>query len=414
MKRLLFIFFIAIGLSTSCVKPPVEDPDPVPTPGNVTANFDDQVFSSITSEVVIDDISLSLDAAQEDGSFFRITLPEAPLIGTYTWSVYEASSPGFYLAYFENPDAVPFVAARDNIGDFANFPNYTDTAELVIYNIDKVNKRISGSFKFTGVRFTDDTQTDVETRVFTNGSFVSLPYTSAPIIDPNATVLVKKITFTDADNTVGSITYFYSGDKLNYLIDEDGNKTNFIYQGNLLIEEDTYFGTSSTLIEKTTYDYNNSSKLITYVNVDLLSDTGSRITYSHNSNGTIDYQEYIGSQDVQDELYSSGTLTSTSRIENSTNPITQEPQIFTGGFTYDNKNNPFKNVIGYDKIYFSDSDMALNYVNNVLERTDQIDSDPPYILETLTYTYNTANYPTKIVHRGQSGEIEYTEDIIYY
>ena len=414
MKKLVFLFFIAMSLFTSCVKPPVEDPDPLPPAGNVTANFDDQVFSSTTTEVIINDISLSMDASQEDGSFFRITLPEAPLVGTYTWSVYDASSPGFYLAYFENPDAVPFVAARDNLGEFANFPSYTDTAELVIYGIDKINKRISGSFKFTGVRFTDDTQTEVETRVFTNGAFTNLPYISAPIVDPNATVLVKKITITDADNTVGTISFFYTGDKLNYSIDENGNKTNFLYQGNLLVEEATYLGTSSTLIEKTTYAYNNSSKLITYVNVDLLTDTGSRITYSYNSNGTIGYQEYIGTQDAQGELISSGTITTTSIIENATNPITQEPQIFTGGFTFDNKNNPFKNVIGYDKIYFSDSDMPLNFVNNILEHTDQIDSDPPYVLETLTYTYNTANYPTKIVHRGQSGEIEYTEDIIYY
>jgi Family of unknown function (DUF6252) len=414
MKKLIFLFFIAIGLSTSCVKPPVEDPDPVPAPGNVTANFDDQVFSSATSQVVIDDVSMTLKASQEDGSYFKITLPEAPLIGTYTWSVYEASSPGFYMAYYENADAVPFVAARDNLGEFANFPAYTDTAQLVINAIDTTNKRVYGTFQFTGVRFTDDTHTAVETRVFTNGSLNSLPYTTAPVVDPNATVLVKKITITDADNTVGSITYFYSGDKLNYSIDEDGNKTNFLYQGNLLMEEDTYVGTSTTLMEKTTYAYNNSSKLITYVNVDMLADTGSRITYTHNSNGTIDYQEYIGNQDVQDELYSSGTLTSTSHIENATNPITQEPQVFTGGFTFDTKNNPFKNIIGFDKIYFADSDMALNFANNVLEHTDQIDSDAPYVLETLTYTYNTSNYPTQIVHRGQSGEIEYTEDIIYY
>ena len=407
MKKILCLLLITLGLFGSCVPVPEENPDPIPAPGNLTADFDSQTFVSTSETVVINDVSMSIKAEnEENGSYFKITLPENPIVGTYTWEQ------GFTLKYFDGigPDA--FVAARDDIGTFANFPNYTDTAQLVVLSIDKVNKRISGTFKFTGVRFTDDTHTAVETKVFTNGFFQNLAYTA---VNPNATILVKKITETDADNTVWATEYFYTDDnKLDYTIDGDGNRTNYIYNSaDLLIEEITYLGTSTTVIERSTYAYNASSKLETYVNVDS-DDVGTRITYDHNSDQTISYQEYSGDSSSQDVLGSNGTLSITRHIENYTDPFTMESQVFTGEFTFDSKNNPFKNVIGYDKVYFADADMSLNYANNVLQHTDQIDADPSYILETMTYTYNLGNYPTQIVHRGGTGDIEYTEDIIYY
>ncbi len=406
MKKILCLLLITIGLFQSCVPVPEEDPDVLAAPGNLSADFDGQTFVSTTETVIIDAVSMSIKAKNEvNGSYFKITLPENPIVGTYTWAE------GFTLKYFDGigPDA--FVAAKDDSGTFANFPNYTDTAQLVILGIDKVNKRISGTFKFTGVRFTDVTHTAVETKVFTNGFFQNLAYTA---VNPNATVLVKKITDTDADTTVESMEYFYTDDnKLDYTIDGYGNRTNYTYNSaDLLIEEITYVGTSATIIEKSTYAYNASSKLETYVNI--YGDVGTRITYDHNSDGTIDYQEYSGDSSSQDVLGSNGTLSITRHIENYTDPFTLESQVYTGEFTFDSKNNPFKNVIGYDKVYFADSDMALNFANNVLQHTDQIDSDPAYILETLSYTYNSANYPTQIVHRGTTGDIESTEDIVYY
>jgi len=413
MKKLLFIFFISLGLCTSCVKKPVEDEDPLPPAGNLTADFDSQVFTSTTTDVVVNSVSMTLKASRADGSFFKITLPEEPILGTYTWSVYDAGSPGFYLAYYENADAVPYVGARDDMFEFADFPAYTDTAQLVIYGIDKANKRISGSFKFTGVRFTDDTHSAVETKVFTNGRFDNLPYADAAVVNPNADLLVKKITETAANGSVSTTEYFYSGNRLNYSLDSDGKRTNYLYSGDLLAEEDVLNGT--TLIEKTTYSYNASSKLDTYVNIDIVADTGTKITYTHNAGGTISYQEYSGNSSAQEVVGSTGTLSSTRHIENSINPDTLEPQIFTGEFTFDDKNNPFKNIIGHDKIYFADSDMPLNSNNNVLTHTDQIDAEPSYILETMTYTYDpVTNYPTKIVTKNGAGNIQSTEDIIYY
>jgi hypothetical protein len=413
MKNIFLLLFVSIGLLTSCVENPEEDPEPLPPAGNVTATIGDQTFSSTSSQVVIDNISMSLKATQADGSYFKITLPESPIIGTYTWSVFDPIDEGFSLAYYENDGAVPYVAARDNIGDFAAFPSYIDTAELIIYSIDRVNKRVTGSFRFTGVRFTDDTQTAIETRLFENGQFLNLPYTTAAVVDPvNTTVRVKKITDTDADGTVSTTEYFYTGNKISYLVDSDGIRVNYFYEGDLIVREESYQGTE--LVEKVFYTYDGSSNLVTYISLDLVDDIGSRITYVHNSNGTISFQEYSGDTTTQEDLENNGTISNTRYIENGINPITSEPQVFTNTFTYDTKNNPFKNVVGYSKIYFADSFEALNFNNNLLSHSEQIDSDAPYVFETLTYTYNAGNYPTKIIHNDGSGMENYTEDIIYY
>jgi hypothetical protein len=415
MKKLLFIFFISLGLFTSCVENPEEDPDPLPPPGNVTANIGDQAFSSTSSQVVINNVSMSLKATQADGSFFKITLPESPIIGTYTWSLYDTASPGFYLAYFENEGSVPFVAERDNIGNFAAFPSYIDTAELTILGIDRANNRISGSFRFTGVRFTDDTQTAIETRAFNDGQFLNLPYSTVAVVDPvNTTVRVKKITDTDADGTVSTIEYFYNGNKIVYAIDSEGLRMNIFYDGDLIAREEWLQGT--TLVAKVFYNYENS-KLVTYQDLDLVDNIGKKITYEHNANGTISFTEFSGDITTQDEIQSTGTISNTKLVRNIIDPITLEAQVYTNTFTFDAKNSPFINIVGYDKIYFADSEESLNYLNNITTNTEQIDAEPSTLFETITYTYgsgNLANYPTTVVHNSGSGVEEYTEVIEYY
>ena len=415
MKKLLCLLLITIGLFQSCVPVPEEDPEPLPPAGNVTAEFGDQVFSSTSSQVVIDNVSMSLKAFQEDGSYFIITLPESPIVGTYTWSLYDVASPGFRLAYYENEGAVPFVAERDNIGAFAAFPSYIDTAELTIFGIDRANKRVSGSFRFTGVRFTDDTQIDIVTREFNNGEFLNLPYTTVAIIDPvNTTVRVKKIIDTDTDGTVSSIEYFYNGNKIVYAIDSEGLRMNIFYDGDLIAREEWLQGT--TMVEKIFYTYDNS-KLETYQVLNLVDNIGQKITYDHNANGTISFTEFSGDLTTQDEIESTGTISNTKLVRNVTDPIALEQQVFTSTFTFDSKNNPFKNIVGYDKIYFADSEESLNYLNNITTNTEQIDAEPATLYETIIYTYGTgnlANYPTIIVYNDGTGTELYTEVIEYY
>jgi len=384
MKKLLFIFFIASGLFVSCVENPEENPTPLPPPGNVTATFDNQNFQSVTTVTVIDAVSMSLKATDIDGSYFKITLPENPLIGTYSWDVFEAGVTGFSLEYNEGIGTESYVAARDDSGAFANFPAYTDTAQLVILEVDRVHKRVSGTFRFTGVRFTDATQTAVETIEFTNGTFYNIPYTATPVVTPENAVLVRKIvnSYPGAGIADQTAVYTYEGNKIKKEVytDSDGfvETTLYEYTGNLITKIESTDVDGLVFRETFTYDAN---KLVAYVAIDYWEETGVKETYEHNTDGSITVSRFIG--DLTSQLEADGTSTiqftggEVSSINFSTGTVKN--------YLYDNKKNPFKNVLGFDKIAFVDGESRGGISKNITQES----TGGPVPTFTLTHTYNT-------------------------
>lgn len=384
MKKLLFIFFIASGLFVSCVENPEENPTPLPPPGNLTATFEDQSFQSITTVTVIDAVSMSLKATDIDGSYFKITLPENPLIGTYSWDVFEAGVTGFSLEYNEGIGTESYVAARDDAGTFANFPTYTDTAQLVILEVDKVNKRVSGTFRFTGVRFTDDTQTAVETIEFTNGAFYNIPYTTTPVVTPENAVLVRKIvnSYPGAGIADQTAVYTYEGNKIKKEVytDSEGfvETTLYEYTGNLItkIESTDIDG----LVFRETFAYEDN-KLVAYVAIDYWEETGVKETYEYDADGSITVSRFTG--DLTSQLEADGTS-----VIQFTNGEVSSINFSTGAvknYLYDNKKNPFKNVLGFDKIAFVDGESAGGISRNLTQES----AGGPLPTFTLTHTYNT-------------------------
>ncbi|MBK8600325.1 MAG: hypothetical protein IPN80_06970 [Flavobacterium sp.] len=413
MKNSLLLFFVALGLFSSCVKDPEEDPTIFPPTGNFSVDFDGQTFESSSTDVAINGSSMSLIAIKDDGSYFRIVLPQDPTVGTYNWDILAENSEGFSLEYYDSQEAEPYVAAKDDEGLFASFQGYTDTAELVILEIDRTRKKVSGTFKFTGVRFVDEEQTTIETKIFRGGIFYDLPYATTPIVDPGSTnFLVKKSIKTDANNVISSTEYYYSGNKLNYTLDSDGTRTNYLYNENLLAQVNVFSG--GTLKEKLTYEYDSSARLVKFVKVNIITRLGEKTSFTFNSDGTISYQNYSGTNLAQEELGTSGTISSSSCIENTVNPDTSELQVLSSEFSFDTKNNPFKNVIGIDKVHFAIGDLPLNFIGNITEQTKQIDDAEPSVFETRTYLYNILNYPTKVIHSNGLGELQYSVDYIYY
>lgn len=393
----LFLLLITIGLFSSCVENPTEDPDPVPPPGNVTATFDGGGFTSTTTQAVITSNSMSIKASQEDGSYFKITLPESPIVGTYTWSVYDVGSPGFYMAYFEGPDADPYVAARDNVGEFAPFPAYVDTAQLIITWIDTVNKRIYGYFSFTGVRFTDDTQTAIETKVFSNGVINSIPYTSSPTFDPDDddNIFPQRIVYSYPGTTISdaSTVFTYEGSKIKKFIytDSDGSveTVEFTYTGNFITKKETKMNNVVKAREIFGYD---SGKLTTYISASLETSTAIREVYVHNSDGSISVSRFTG------DLTTQSTPDGTSTISFDNGEVSQIS--FSSGivksYTYDEEKNAFKNVVGFDKISFVDGE-AEGILKNVV--SESIGAVPTF---EFFYTYTPYNFPLK----ATSDEVE--------
>lgn len=187
------------------------------TAGVFKADFDGQTFTANSTVAVVNSDYIAINGMKSSGEFFQITIPDAA-VGTYTWDDFDATG-GFALAYSAGSGSIPYLGARDDVGTFADFANYTDTAEVTITSIDTQNKKISGTFKFTGVRFADGSVTTVTTKTFTNGSFTNLAYTSDTVA-PTGNVFTAKLD--GAPFTPTNIT----GIKMSGLISVIGRKGN--------------------------------------------------------------------------------------------------------------------------------------------------------------------------------------------
>lgn len=232
-----------------------------------------------------------------------------------------------------------------------------------------------------------------------------------PVVNVND-ILLKKITVTDLNGEVYSVEFTYSGKKLAQSINSNGTRVVYTYEQDLLVKEETFNGT--TLVDKATYVYDISSNLITYIEFDYESTTADRWVYVHNSNGTISFENYTGDLAEQTEAVSTGTISATQYVENNINPITQLPEVITDVFTYDSKNNPFKNVTGFSKIIFTGSDSTSNYLNNILTVTSQIDDTTPVVANNNTYVYNANNFPISSSTTTIGGVLSSTQKYTYY
>ncbi|MEQ3690744.1 MAG: DUF6252 family protein [Flavobacterium sp.] len=138
------------------------------------ANFDGQTWNATTTQAIVNSDYIAITGMRGNGSFFQITIPNGT-IGTYNWA--NASSiASLGLIYSLGSGQVPYLSLSNSDAANQGFTGYTDTAELVISSINTSTRVISGTFKFTGVRY-DSTLTQTETKVFTSGQF-SIPYTS--------------------------------------------------------------------------------------------------------------------------------------------------------------------------------------------------------------------------------------------
>ena len=213
-------------------------------------------------------------------------------------------------------------------------------------------------------------------------------------------VLVKKTIETDTDGTVITSTATYNGTKLNKVTSDDGYVTQFFYTGDLITKIEYKFG--GVMLQKDVFTYNGSGQLTSYVMTEFEDDYGRKEVYAYNGDGSVSVSYFSG--DSVSQTISDGTGTMTFLANGEVGTITtSNGQSHT--YTYDNKNNPFKNITGFGKISWTDID-ASGILHNVI-----LDEFGFGAIET-TYTYNADNYPTMAVE--SSGSNESTMEFIYF
>jgi hypothetical protein len=139
-----------------------------------------------------------------------------------------------------------------------------------------------------------------------------------------------------------------------------------------------------------TIEYNSSnqktSQIILISAPDLGVEQGTKDLYTYNQNGTVTVVQYSGDLESQTTLEGTGTITIN---ENSILHEGMSSQAYT--HTFDSKNNPMKNILGYNEYTLPRLGSKHNLLLGATTSTRS-----GYI---FTYTYNSNNYPISSVQK---------------
>lgn len=254
--------------------------------------------------------------------------------------------------------------------------------------------------------------------IITSLTFVSCESDSSTVDSNNnnnsggntSNVLLTKVIETNSNNEAITAEFFYNGNKLNYVTDNGNNKSVFIYTDNLITAINSY--TDNVLETKDEYVYDANSRLIEHKQYDY-TDTGDvnhlyKFTFVYNSNNTINYELYsIVPSAGFNSLESSGiiNLDANQNIISNTDTDAISNEVTSYTYTFDDKNNPYKNIVGFEKIRYSwpSDEIDGSILNNVLNVNINSSSN-----SITTYTYNALNFPITSTFSG-NGETYNTQ-----
>ncbi len=241
---------------------------------------------------------------------------------------------------------------------------------------------------------------------------------ATPEVLGNLPIRIENISEGDGNSTT-NITY--NGNKIVESSDTGNNgivyKTVFTYNGDLIVKLESYKG--SVLKDSDEYIYENN-KIKTILSLDNRVNFQTNLpyvektkkVYTYNTNGTILEEQFILVNGVyvnqnRTKLFtynSTGNLikseenSTNSYFNGTTNIITTSNYTYT--YEYDNKNNPFKNITGLNKISFSDT-FSVNNVNKETSTfsstNDGVPNPNPQPAKVREYvlSYNANDYLTE-------------------
>ncbi|MBL0014269.1 MAG: hypothetical protein IPP30_11390 [Flavobacterium sp.] len=207
-------------------------------------------------------------------------------------------------------------------------------------------------------------------------------------------VLLTKIVL-ESESGTRTTTYVYNGNKMN-TISNGSTVSYFYYSGNLVSNIESFY--NNQLMSVFTFDYNNAGKLVQSKLESFSNDLVIRDTFIYNDDNTISVNEYGtfegGPETLQTQKYFLDSEGEIIRIEKNDGSGTA-----VSLYTYDTKNNPFKNVLGFDKLF---NIMSLGIKHNTVT-TLETDFDGSTISSTeKKIIYNAQDYPVTMQYEGAS------------
>lgn len=232
-------------------------------------------------------------------------------------------------------------------------------------------------------------------------------------------ILIRKIISTSpsgmgSSNTYAT-TYTYNGKKLVTANSNNDAVFQYYYTGDLITSIKFYF--RGALQATTTFQYDGSNRLILWT--EYVGAPETRINrereFHHNTDGTItvDGRIFDSSENefspINTEKYFLNSNDEVERVEILSPNGTQVIQ-----YTYDDKHNLFKNVIGFkeiNKLFVEGNDA--NIISIIFSGYDPGNNNES--AEVRTYTYNTEDFPITGVrfHPNDVNSIVITDQYIY-
>ena len=232
--------------------------------------------------------------------------------------------------------------------------------------------------------------------LFASAALVSCSTDSSSDNPSSGGLLVKTITYNNL-SFFNQLTYSYNGNKFSGYIDSSGGYGTITYNGNYIINTGDFSNNSTYLVN---YNYANGLLISTNTNSTFNNSSNTRSsTFVHNSDGSITENEtstsntgYV-SHSMTKRYYSQGNCIKEEyfSIDNSVMYLTS-----ITNYTYDTKNNPFKNAIGWSYLVGVGFDWGMTN-NNVISEITTNDSGVVESTSQSTYQYNSQDYPISCV-----------------
>lgn len=233
-------------------------------------------------------------------------------------------------------------------------------------------------------------------------------------------ILPKTSKYTDPDHPSenSTTTAVYNGNKIVSLKDEN-SRTDYTYDGNVIVKSVSYKIVDGKDVKnyEESYTYTNN-KLATVTHADNFSTeypTGEykdKSVYTHNADGTVKRESYDIDTTTGVETKDSYTYVNTFVNGNLVKAVATNGTILgsssyyshTDLYEYDTKNNPFKNILGFNLLMQGET----SSLNNIVKHTSSSiygsgsDTSGPFVYKT-EYVYDANGFPTKRTSYKEDG-----------
>ena len=217
-------------------------------------------------------------------------------------------------------------------------------------------------------------------------------------------VLLKKVIATDVSGTQ-TTDYHYDGNKILDGTRSNGSKQEYYYTGDLITKV-AFFESGSTVPaneEFVTYDSQNrvvETKIYYYSS----GNSALKNTYQHNADGTVSYERFSGDLNSQNNLVKRGKL-----FLNTTGDVIKVEHYNVSGdllekevYTHDSQNSPFKNVLGFNKLFVYHS---MGKWNNIVSYGSYNPANTLTRGYEIDYEFTSANYPSNMIWTYSDGDV---------